>query len=146
MTEKEIGAMHIVNKHSLYAGGAGLVPVPLFDIAAIAGVQLLMLQKLAKHYAIPMRHDRGKAAISALLGSVVPTSLGYGVAGALVRNVPMVGGVLGMFTTGAFATASTYAVGRVFIQHFESGGTFLDFDPSRVRAHFEEEFKRAQAA
>lgn len=146
MTEKEIGAMHIVNKHSLIAGGAGLVPIPLFDLAAIAGVQLLMLKKLAKHYTIPMSHDRGKAAISALLGSVVPTSLGYGAAGAIMRHIPMIGGVLGMFTTGAFATASTYAVGRVFIQHFESGGTFLDFDPSRVRAYFEEEFNKAQTA
>jgi hypothetical protein len=51
-----------------------------------------------------------------------------------------------MFTTGGFASASTYAVGRVFIQHFESGGTFLDFDPDKVRAHFEAEFKKAQTA
>lgn len=146
MTEKEIGAMHVVNKYSLYAGGLGLVPVPVFDLAAIAAVQLVMVKKLARQYDVPMRGDRGKAAISALLGSIVPTGLGYSVAGVLVRNVPVVGGVLGMFTTGGFASASTYAVGRVFIQHFESGGTFLDFDPDKVRAHFEAEFKKAQTA
>ena len=28
------------------------------------------------------------------------------------------------------------SVGRVFIQHFASGGTFLDFDPESVRKHF----------
>jgi hypothetical protein len=27
-------------------------------------------------------------------------------------------------------------LGKVFIQHFESGGTFLTFDPMTVRAHF----------
>jgi hypothetical protein len=32
--------------------------------------------------------------------------------------------------------ASTYAVGRVFIQHFESGGTLLTFDPAKVRDYY----------
>ena len=27
-------------------------------------------------------------------------------------------------------------MGKVFIQHFESGGTFLDFDPDKVRSYF----------
>jgi hypothetical protein len=45
----------------------------------------------------------------------------------------------------AFGAAATYAVGQVFIQHFESGGTFLDFDPDKVREHFRQEFDRARA-
>lgn len=146
MTEKEIGAMQIVNKHALFAGGAGLVPVPLFDVAAIAAVQVRMLSRVAALYDIPMSHERGKTAISALLGSIIPTSLGYGVAVNLMSRIPVVGHVLGMFTVGAFATASTYALGRVFIQHFESGGTFLDFDPAKVRAYYQDEFRKAQAA
>jgi uncharacterized protein (DUF697 family) len=146
MTEKEIGAMQVVNKHALFAGGAGLVPVPLFDLAAIAAVQLRMLSRLGKQYDIPVSHERGKAAISALLGSIIPTSLGYGIAANVMTRIPVVGSVLGMFTVGAFATASTYALGRVFIQHFESGGTFLDFDPAKVRAYYHEEFRKAQAA
>jgi hypothetical protein len=32
----------------------------------------------------------------------------------------------------------------VFIQHFESGGTFLDFKPSEVRAHYLKELKAAE--
>ena len=31
---------------------------------------------------------------------------------------------------------AAYAVGKVFIQHFASGGTFLTFDPEKVRAHY----------
>jgi hypothetical protein len=42
------------------------------------------------------------------------------------------------------AGASTYAVGRVFIQHFECGGTILSFDPEKVRAHFEKEFEEGK--
>ena len=110
------------------------MPIPIFDIAAIAAVQLRMLGKLAGQYAVPLGEDKGKAAVTALLGSVIPTSLGYGMVGGLVQHIPVVGPVLGVFTVGAFASAATFAVGKVFIQHFESGGTFLDFEPSEVRA------------
>ena len=44
----------------------------------------------------------------------------------------------------AAAGASTYAVGQVFIQHFESGGTFLDFDPDKVKAYFAEQVEKGK--
>ena len=40
-----------------------------------------------------------------------------------------------------FVAAYTWALGNVFIQHFEAGGTFLDFDPEKVREHFRTYFK-----
>jgi len=46
----------------------------------------------------------------------------------------------------AVAGASTYAVGQVFIQHFESGGTFLDFDPEKVKGYFAEQFEKGKLA
>ena len=44
----------------------------------------------------------------------------------------------------AIAAASTYAVGLVFLQHFESGGTFLSFQPGQVREHFRKIFEGAR--
>jgi membrane protein YqaA with SNARE-associated domain len=32
--------------------------------------------------------------------------------------------------------ATTYAIGSVFAQHFESGGTLLDFDAKKMRSYF----------
>ena len=32
--------------------------------------------------------------------------------------------------------AGTYAIGGVFMQHFESGGTLLDFEPKKMREYF----------
>jgi uncharacterized protein (DUF697 family) len=145
MTEKELGANRIVNKFVLYSGAAGLVPIPIFDIAAITGVQLKMLGDLARNYQIPFSHDRGKSIVSALLGGLVSTKLGFGELGSLMKGVPVVGSILGMFTTTIFASAATYAIGRVFIQHFESGGTFLDFDPDKVRKYFAEEYEKAKS-
>jgi uncharacterized protein (DUF697 family) len=144
MTEKELTAMQVVNKYALYAGGVGLVPIPLFDMAAITGVQVKMLSVLARHYDTPFVKDRVKSILSALIGGVLPTTLGYGMAGSLIKRVPVVGSIIGVIVVPAFAMASTYAVGKVFIQHFESGGTFLDFNPDEVRAYFAEQFARAK--
>jgi len=32
-----------------------------------------------------------------------------------------------------FSGAYAWALGKVFIQHFQSGGTFLDFDAEKVK-------------
>ena len=42
------------------------------------------------------------------------------------------------------AGATTYAVGKVFTQHFATGGTFLNFDPETVREYYYEMFKEGQ--
>lgn len=46
-----------------------------------------------------------------------------------------------MTAMSAISGAITYAIGQVFIQHFESGGTFLDFDPKKVKEYFMEQFE-----
>ncbi len=47
-----------------------------------------------------------------------------------------------MLTVPTFAAASTYAVGKIFVQHFESGGTVLSFNPDKVRDYYEAELKQ----
>ncbi|MCB9294770.1 MAG: hypothetical protein H6559_16855 [Lewinellaceae bacterium] len=37
--------------------------------------------------------------------------------------------------------AAAYALGKVFTQHFDQGGTLLDFDPVKSREFFEKEFE-----
>jgi len=45
---------------------------------------------------------------------------------------------------GAEEIVQTYVMASVFIQHFESGGTFLDLDPEAVREHFMREFEEGK--
>jgi uncharacterized protein (DUF697 family) len=146
MSEHTEAASGIVKKHALFALGGGLIPAPAIDLVAITGVQVLMLRALAKEYDVPFSKNRGKTLVSSLLGGYLPTRLGVGGLGSLVKAIPVVGTYLGVATVGAFATASTYAVGKVFIQHFESGGTFLDFDPDAVREHFQAEMDKDKEA
>jgi hypothetical protein len=55
------------------------------------------------------------------------------------------GGMLfGLVGGAAFAGASTYAMGRVFIQDFESDGAFLSLDPKAVRAFYDREFEQGK--
>ena len=146
MSAQELAAMQVVKRHSLYSAGAGLIPVPWLDLAAVTGIQLKMLNDLSKLYAVPFSEERGKSIVSALLGGYVPTKAGYGAAGSFIKGIPGVGGLLGIFVVPGFAAGSTWAVGKVFIQHFASGGTFLDFDPDKVREHFSSEVKRGPLA
>ena len=54
----------------------------------------------------------------------------------MLKGLPVVGTALGIVAVPAFASGLTWAIGKVFVQHFASGGTFLDFDPDKVRAYF----------
>jgi uncharacterized protein (DUF697 family) len=141
MAEKEGEARRIVNKYMWWSMGVSLLPFPLLDIAGISALQLRMLQVLAEHYGVPFSKDIGKEIISSLLGSIVPTSLSFTLGSAL-KMVPGVGHVVSGLSMPIFAGAATHAIGKVFIQHFESGGTFLDFEPAKVREYFRQEFER----
>jgi uncharacterized protein (DUF697 family) len=136
MSEKELLALEIVKRHSLL----GLVPVPLVNFAGVAALELKMLKDLAEYYQIPFREDAGKTIISSLIGGFGATNIGYGAVG-FVKGVPLIGALLGAVTLPVTAGALTWAIGKVFIMHFESGGTLLDFDPARVRAYFADQLR-----
>src|SRR5690349_1063795 len=58
----------IINEHILWSMGAGLVPVPLLDIAAVSAIQLDMLKQLCSHYGVAYTESEGKVFLSALTG------------------------------------------------------------------------------
>ena len=146
MSDKEVLANELVKKYSLYTAGAGLVPVPMLDWAAISGIQVKMLSELGSLYGVPFEADRVKPIVSAVLGGYASTKLGYGIGGGLIKSIPLVGQTIGLLSVPAFAYGLTYALGKVFITHFASGGTFLDFDPDKVRAYFKGAKAGASAA
>jgi len=134
-------ALAIVKKYMAWSAGAGAIPMPVIDLAAITGVQLKMLKKLSNHYGVAFHAHLGKSALAALVGGYGAGTLAFGTAGTMLKSIPGIGSLLGIAALPGFASATTYAVGRVFIQHFASGGTFLSFDPDKSRAHFDQYFK-----
>ena len=135
-------ASQLVDRYSLWAGAAGLVPVPILDIAVVGGVQLQMLRKLSEIYGVPFSENMGKSVIASLAGALIPASTATTTAmglGSLVKGLPGIGTAIGALTMPVFSAGATYIIGKVFIQHFASGGTLLDFNPPDYR-----EFIKAQ--
>lgn len=137
-------ANSIVTKYSAFAFGGGVIPFPLMDVVAVSGIQLKMLGDLAKTYEVEFLENWGKSAISAVIGGAGPHALAAGVVGSLVKAIPVFGSTIGFATMPMLSAAATYAVGKVFIQHFESGGTFIDFDVASARVLFREQFAIAK--
>jgi uncharacterized protein (DUF697 family) len=129
----------IIQNHMIWSMGAGLIPVPIADFFAVSAIQLDMIRQLAKVYDIDFSEQAGKASITAL------TSSGLARLGArAVKFIPGVGTILGGITMSVLSGASSFALGQVFRKHFESGGTFLDFEPSRVKKFYDEQFEKGK--
>lgn len=133
----------IVRKNVYWAMGAALIPVPYFDVAAVGGVQLKMLSDLSKIYGIKFAHNRAKSLIATTIGSVGAVGGVAGIA-SMAKLIPGVGQLLGMALAPGAAGAATYAIGQVFIKHFESGGTFLDFDLEKHRDSLHHHYAEGQ--
>jgi len=133
-------AESIVRRHSALAAGAGLVPVPVFDFAALTGVQLNQIQRLADLYDVPFTKELGKNTLISLAGVALPMSLQMTGVGVL-KAIPYAGTFAGSIALPALAAGFSYAVGHVMIRHFESGGTLLNFDSKEAQAYFKEKIK-----
>jgi uncharacterized protein (DUF697 family) len=127
---REAAAQSIVDRYVKFAAVAGLVPIPLLDTAAITGVQMKMLTELAEHYNVPFTRDRGKVIVASLAGGVAPSFSSRHVMKFLIKRVPIAGTLFHAATEPALASAATYAVGRLFITHFASGGTLDTLVPA----------------
>ena len=133
----------VIRNHAIGAAAIGLIPVPAVDFISLTALQLNLLRRLAQIYEVPFSQELGKKSIGALVAGFTPMLLSAPLASA-VKVVPMIGSTLGGLAMSAVAGASTYAIGKVFLQHFDSGGTFLNFNPNAVRAYYREQFERGK--
>lgn len=136
LIDKKKDADKLVKRYTAFSAGAGWIPLPLIDSATIAGIQLLMIRQLAGLYETPFKDHLGTSLSAAFLGSVGTIS-GF-------KFVPGAGKIIGGVSASSIGAASTYALGKVFTQHFDQGGTLFDFDPEKSRAYFKEEFEKGK--
>lgn len=139
ISNREENANSVINNHVVWSMGAGFIPVPIADLFAVTAIQLDMIRQLCKLYDQDFKQTQGKAVITSLTGS------GLARLGArAVKFIPGVGSILGGMTMAALSGASTYALGEVYKKHFETGGTFLDFDPERLKNYYNEKFEKGK--
>ena len=130
---KSAAAAKIVRQNALIAVSSVVVPIPFLGIPILGAVHLRMLRQLAKHYEVEFSEQRANAIIGSLAGISATVA-----ATGLLRMLPGIGPTLFAIGGLTLPSASTYALGEVFIKHFESGGTFLTFDPDRAKPDYDE--------
>jgi uncharacterized protein (DUF697 family) len=139
VTNKSDNANSIIKNHMVWAMGAGFIPVPFADFFAVSAIQLDMIRQMCKLYEIDFTQTKGKAFVTSLAGSGLS-----GLGARAIKIIPGVGSVLGGVTLAILSGASTFALGEVFKRHFETGGTFLDFDPDRLKKYYDEKFEKGK--
>jgi uncharacterized protein (DUF697 family) len=133
-------ALKLTRRYALWSMGGGLIPVAGLDIAAILAVQIKMLHEMSKIYGVEFKENRAKSIVVSLVGSLGIVPLGTGILFSVLKIIPVVGALAATVALPLSAGAITYATGKVFTTHFESGGTFLDFKPETVKEAYRKMF------
>jgi uncharacterized protein (DUF697 family) len=141
--DREVQTESIIRNYAYGSVVAGFIPVPMVDLVVLAGVQLKLIKRLSVLYGVPFSADKTRNIIASLAGASVPLGLTRGVC-SLLKAVPLIGTAIAAVSTSALSAASTYALGKMFVRHFESGGTFLTFDLARHKDYYEEQVRTAK--
>jgi uncharacterized protein (DUF697 family) len=129
----------IILKHTIWAMAAGLIPLPLVDLAAVTAIQIDMIKQLAEHHGRDYNVMSGKAFVGALTGS------GLAMFGAsVIKTIPVIGSVVGGVSVPVFAGASTWAVGQMATEIFASGSTLEDADMSTVKEAYRKAYDKGK--
>jgi len=131
--ERLTAAAGVVSSASKWSAAAGFIPVPYLDLAGLAAIQVKMVKDISELYGSSVKDEAVQTAVSTLLGTLVGAGLAGPLAASTAKLVPVLGTVAGGIGMGLSGAAATYAVGKVFINHFEGGGTFGDFSVDSVK-------------
>ena len=125
-------ANEIVKEYVIYSMGTGFVPLPIIDLIGLVGLQIKMVHSLSKLYDIPFSEERVKGILYSLLGGVLSIA-GAGLLASAVKVIPIIGQVAGSASMASLGGASTYAIGRIFVKHFEEGGNLENLDVNSAK-------------
>lgn len=127
----------IIRQHTLSSIGVGLLPAPALDFAGLLVIQANMIKEIATLYNVPFLENAAKNALTSLLGRAFLANA-MPILSSMVKIIPIIGQTIGMVTMPVSCGASTYATGKVFIRHFESGGNLATFDAGKMKTYYKE--------
>ena len=132
MDPRRIAAMHIVYRYMAISAGGALIPFAGVDVVALAGIHVALIKELCEHYDVDFTEHTARNVLIGVAGSIVPGTVGSILGRKVLSMLPMGGVVVGWALMSAGSAALSYAIGRLFIEHFEGGGTLLSFDHRRL--------------
>lgn len=133
----------VIKRNVAWSAGAGLVPLPLLDIAAVTGVQLKMISDLCGVYGIPFKQSLARPIVVSLIGSLGAGVLAPALAVTTLKLLPGIGTLFTGASMSATSAGITYAVGHLFLDHFKSGGTLENFNLIVGRKRFKQKVEEA---
>lgn len=136
----------VISNSVRWAAAASVIPVPYLDLLGLAAVQLGMVKNIAEAYGQEPKAELTRGLISSLLGTLAPTVASGALVGSSLKFVPFSGSLLGSVSVAAFGAAATYAVGKVFVRHFENGGTVDNFSVEAVQDDLRKDFAAAKSS
>jgi uncharacterized protein (DUF697 family) len=124
-------ALAIVRHYTILCAESMWIPFWWASSPSITALQLKMLEEVSRVYGVEVSRDRTRALVASLGGgglSLIMSRHPVGLAvKAWVVGIPIVGIPLRFGTGPAIMAGYTWLLGRSFVTHHESGGTYLDF-------------------
>ncbi|TWT31009.1 tRNA modification GTPase MnmE [Posidoniimonas corsicana] len=120
-------ADRVINRYMWAAGGAGLIPIPLLDLAGGSAVTIKMIIDLAEVYkqkidtdtVVEMLAQLSKNLIASLGASAAATGLSAAL-GSVLKTVPGVGTITGGLLQGTVQALVTRWIGKVFCEYYRN--------------------------
>jgi uncharacterized protein (DUF697 family) len=125
-TRRPVRANAIVERYANISAIGGIIPLPLINVAGVTLIILRMVKRLCELYAIPYEQGRARLLIVGLAGGAVPTTASAVTTSTLIYFVPGAN-LLGLAVSSVTASVCTRGIGRRFVEHFEKGGTLMEF-------------------
>ncbi len=120
--------MRIVHRYMAISAGAALIPFAGVDVLALAGIHVALIKELCEHYDIDFNEHTARNVLIGVAGSIVPGTVGSILGRKILGTLPVANAVVGWTRMSAGSAALSYGIGRLFIEHFEGGGTLLSMD------------------
>ena len=102
---------HIIG-YSCLAAAAGAIPIPWLDLLILPGIQMQMINHLARYYGQPLSARR----FAELAGTLGVGMVARQATRELVKLIPFAGSVAGS----VLAAASTFALGKAFCYYYRA--------------------------
>jgi uncharacterized protein (DUF697 family) len=132
-------ADRVIKKHVIWSTGAGLIPIPVADLAAVTAVQVSMLEELAVIYGVQYSESVLKSFVTALTGGMA-ARLGA----SALKAIPGLGSVIGGVSMSVMSGASTYGVGQVARRQFDDSADLAKVDIGKAKQDYKEAYEQGK--
>jgi uncharacterized protein (DUF697 family) len=146
ISPRAAAAGKVISSSYKWAAASAAIPVPVVDLAGLAAVQTQMISKIAGIYGETLSREAASALVAVLIGTLLPGAGAGALVSAGAKLIPGVGTLVGAVGLASLGAAATAAIGRIFVRHFENGGTVSSLTPGVAKEALDRELGQQELA